>query len=180
MEQRESGKSDNSYIANKKSPLQKVGEFLREARQARSLSIEDLSSSLRIGKEQLIALEEGDEKSLPEKVFIRAMVRRIAEKLNLDTSFIFEELNEGKKNEPKYNPVINKEIPRKKENLNQFRMVIISGLLGLLTSIIVLKYIENNQNDLINPRKELYVFMVEPKGPGHKVRIELEKAGGVP
>ena len=114
MKKGEVPKSDNSYFAHDKSPLKKVGEFLREARQGRNLSIEDLSSSIRIGKEQLIALEEGNESSLPEKVFIKAMVRRIAEKLNLDTSFIFEELNEGKKNEPKYNPVINKESPRKK------------------------------------------------------------------
>ena len=96
MEKREERKSGSSHVANKKSALQNVGEFLREARQGRNLSVEDLSSLLRIGKEQLIALESGDESALPEKVFIRAMVRRIAEKLNLDTSFILEELNEKK------------------------------------------------------------------------------------
>ena len=160
MKKGEVPKSDNSYFAHDKSPLKKVGEFLREARQGRNLSIEDLSSSIRIGKEQLIALEEGNESSLPEKVFIKAMVRRIAEKLNLDTSFIFEELNEGKKNEPKYNPVINKESPRKKEYLNQFRMVIISGFLGLLTSIFVLKYIEKNQSDSFN-RQESDVLLLD-------------------
>ena len=160
MKKGEVPKSDNSYFAHDKSPLKKVGEFLREARQGRNLSIEDLSSAIRIGKEQLIALEEGNESSLPEKVFIKAMVRRIAEKLNLDTSFIFEELNEGKKNEPKYNPVINKESPRKKEYLNQFRMVIISGFLGLLTSIFVLKYIENNQSDSFN-RQESDVLLLD-------------------
>ena len=153
MEQRESGKSDNSYIANKKSPLQKVGEFLREARQARSLSIEDLSSSLRIGKEQLIALEEGDEKSLPEKVFIRAMVRRIAEKLNLDTGFILEELNEKNKKEAKYNTLIKKETTKKNKSINPFIIVLISGALGLLTSFMVLKYIERAQQDSINIQK---------------------------
>ena len=160
MKKGEVPKSDNSYFAHDKSPLKKVGEFLREARQGRNLSVEDLSSSIRIGKEQLIALEEGNESSLPEKVFIKAMVRRIAEKLNLDTSFIFEELNEGKKNEPKYNPVINKESPRKKEYMNQFRMVIISGFLGLLTSIFVLKYIENNQSDSFN-RQESDVLLLD-------------------
>ena len=160
MKKGEVPKSDNSYFAHDKSPLKKVGEFLREARQCRNLSIEDLSSSIRIGKEQLIALEEGNESSLPEKVFIKAMVRRIAEKLNLDTSFIFQELNEIKKNEPKYNPVINKESPRKKEYLNQFRMVIISGFLGLLTSIFVLKYIENNQSDSFN-RQESDVLLLD-------------------
>ena len=159
MEQRESGKSDNSYIANKKSPLQKVGEFLREARKARSLSIEDLSSSLRIGKEQLIALEEGDEKSLPEKVFIRAMVRRIAEKLNLDTGFILEELNEKNKKEAKYNTLIKKETTKKNKSINQFIIVLISGALGLLTSFMVLKYIERAQKESINLQKsEIFLY----------------------
>ena len=160
MEQSEVKKSDNSYIANKKSPLQKVGEFLREARQGRNLSIEDLSSSLRIGKEQLIALEEGDETSLPEKVFIKAMVRRIAEKLNLDTSFIAEELNERKKNEPKYNPLIKKENPRRNKSLNPFTMVILSGALGLFTSIMVVRYFETNQNNSINSQKS-EIFLLD-------------------
>ena len=160
MKKGEVPKSDNSYFAHDKSPLKKVGEFLREARQGRNLSIEDLSSSIRIGKEQLIALEEGDESSLPEKVFIKAMVRRIAEKLNLDTSFIFEELNEGKKNEPKSTPAIKKESPRKKKSLNPFSMVLISGFLGLLTSIMVLKYIESSQNNSIIPQ-DSDVFLLD-------------------
>ena len=159
MEQRESGKSDNSYIANKKSPLQKVGEFLREARQARSLSIEDLSSYLRIGKDQLIALEEGDEKSLPEKVFIMAMVRRIAEKLNLDTGFILEELNEKNKKEAKYNTLIKKETTKKNKSINPFIIVLVSGALGLLTSFMVLKYIERAQKESINLQKsEIFLY----------------------
>ena len=159
MEKNEGKKSDNYYIANKKSPLQKVGEFLREARQSRNLSVEDLSSSLRIGKEQLIALEKGDENSLPEKVFIRAMVRRIAEKLNLDTSFILEELNEKKKNKPKYTSAIKKEKTKKNKIINIFSMVFLSGSLGLITSIIVLKYIEPNQKDSINSQKsEIFVL----------------------
>ncbi len=150
MEQSEGKNSGNSYIASKNSSLQKVGEFLREARQSRNLSLEDLSSSLRIGKEQLIALEEGDEKSLPEKVFIRAMIRRIAEKLNLDTNYILEELNENKKNYPKENPLIKKEEHKKNKIINPFGMVILSGILGLLTSIMVVKYIDSTQNNSIN------------------------------
>ena len=153
MEKNEGRKSDNYYIANKKFPLQKVGEFLREARQSRNLSLEDLSSSLRIGKEQLIALEEGDESSLPERVFIRAMVRRIAEKLNLDTSFILDELNENKKNETSYSPVIKKEIRRKNKNYNPFSMIILSGTLGLFASFMVLSIIERSQNESENLQK---------------------------
>ena len=160
MEKNEGRKSDNYNIANKKLPLQKVGEFLREARQGRNLSVEDLSSSLRIGQEQLISLEEGDENSLPERVFIRAMVRRIAEKLNLDTSFILEELNEKKKDEFRYSPVIKKEHTSNKKYVNQFSMVILSGFLGLITSIMVLKYFERTRNDSINPQKS-EVFLLD-------------------
>ncbi len=162
MEKSEGRKSDSTHVANKKPALQTVGEFLREARQGRNLSVEDLSSSLRIGKEQLIALESGDESALPEKVFIRAMVRRIAEKLNLDTSFIFEELNEKKNNEPKPNLVIKKKNTRKNRNFNPLIMVILSGSLGLFTSIMLLKYIQGEQNNSINPKLS-DIFLLDKK-----------------
>jgi len=162
LEKSEERKSGSSHVANKKSSLRTVGEFLKEARQGRNLSVEDLSSSLRIGKEQLIALESGDESALPEKVFIRAMVRRIAEKLNLDTSFILEELNEKKKNEPKPSPVFKKKNTRKNKNFNPFIIVILSGALGLFTSIMLLKYIQKGQNDSLNPQRS-DIFLLDKK-----------------
>ena len=164
MEKSEERKSGSSHVANKKSALRTVGEFLREARQGRNLSVEDLSSSLRIGKEQLIALESGDESALPEKVFIRAMVRRIAEKLNLDTNFILEELNEKKNNEPKPSPLIKKKNARKNKNFNTFIIVILSGALGLFTSIMLLKYIQKGQNNSINPQRN-DIFLLDKKIP---------------
>ena len=162
MEKNEERKSDSSHIANKKPALQKVGEFLKEARQGRNLSVEDLSSSIRIGKEQLIALESGDESALPEKVFIRAMVRRIAEKLNLDTTFILSELNEKKNNEPQTSPVIKNKNTRKSKNLKTFIIVILSGALGLFTSIMLLKYIQKGENDSINPQRS-DIFLLDKK-----------------
>ena len=162
MEKREERKSGSSHVANKKSALQNVGEFLREARQGRNLSVEDLSSLLRIGKEQLIALESGDESALPEKVFIRAMVRRIAEKLNLDTSFILEELNEKKSNKPQKKLAIKKKNTIKNRNSNPLSMIIISGALGLFTSIILVKYIQEVQSDSVN-QKQSYIFLLVKK-----------------
>ena len=162
MEKREERKSGSAHVANKTSALQNVGEFLREARQGRNLSVEDLSSLLRIGKEQLIALESGDESALPEKVFIRAMVRRIAEKLNLDTSFILEELNEKKDNEPKPSPVIKKKNTRKNKNFNPFIFIILSGALGLFTSIMLVKYIQKGENDSIKPQRS-DIFLLDKK-----------------
>ncbi len=143
-------KSDKINFANNKPPLQKVGEFLKEARQGRNLTIEELSSSLRIGEEQLIAIESGDESSLPEKVFIRAMIRRIAEKLNLDVSFILDELNEKSKKNTIYTKVTKKEFPLEKRKFNPMVLIIISGLLGLLSSYIALKYFNKNTKTSIN------------------------------
>ncbi len=140
MEKSESGKTS----------LQKVGEFLKEARQGRNLSIEDLSSALRIGQEQLIALEAGDEKSLPEKVFIKAMVRRIAEKLNLDITFILEELNGRVIKSIEYKPVQKNNTSLKKNKLNPIIIVIIPGILGLITSLLTLKYLGKEQQQSIN------------------------------
>ena len=162
MEKNEERKSDSTHVAYKNSALRTVGEFLREARKGRNLSVEDLSSSLRIGKEQLIALESGDESALPEKVFIRAMVRRIAEKLKLDTSFILEELNEKKNNVPKPNPVIKKKNTRKARNFNPLSLVFLSGALGLFTSIMLLKYIQKGQNDSLNPQRN-DIFLLDKK-----------------
>ena len=34
--------------------------------------------------------------------------------------------------------------------------------------------------DLISARKDLDVFMIAPKGPGHLVRSEFQRGGGVP
>ena len=126
-----------------KSPLQKAGAFIREARQGRSISIKDLSSSLRIGEEQLEALENGQEDLLPERVFVKAMIRRISEKLNLDTNFILEELQGREISIQKIYENSPKE--KKKINLNRFAplMILISGILGLGTSILVISYIQN-------------------------------------
>ena len=33
---------------------------------------------------------------------------------------------------------------------------------------------------LIEPREDIDVFMIAPKGPGHTVRSEYQKGGGVP
>ncbi len=66
------------------SPLRKIGQALKEARKNKGLSISELAGILKIGNEQLVALEAGDEEKLPEKVFVKAMINRVAEKLKLD------------------------------------------------------------------------------------------------
>lgn len=60
------------------------GRRLAAARQAAGLSLEDLAGRLRLGPEQLLALEQGEIWRLPEPVFVLAMARRVASALELD------------------------------------------------------------------------------------------------
>ncbi|MEB3200453.1 MAG: RodZ domain-containing protein [Synechococcaceae cyanobacterium] len=64
--------------------LRSLGEELQRAREARGLSREALAERLRIGPEQLKALEEADAAHLPERVFVVAQLRRVAGALDLD------------------------------------------------------------------------------------------------
>ena len=78
---RESSKTnETTEVSN----LACTGAALRERREELGLSLHDLASQLNMGDEQLSALEAGDRSNLPEAVFIRASVRRIANKLGLD------------------------------------------------------------------------------------------------
>ena len=72
--------------------LQEIGALLRQGREAQGLSRDQLAESLKMGSEQLQALERGDLDKLPEPVFIKAMTRRVASKLNLDCDTLIQRL----------------------------------------------------------------------------------------
>ena len=125
------------------SSLKRIGNFIKEARISRNQSVEDLASDLKIGAHQLQAIEEGNEDLLPEKVFIKAMVRRISEKLKLDTDFIMKEFKSERK-EVKIDEIVKEVSNKTKRNKNNqdFKpnfisfgiLILISGILGLLAS----------------------------------------------
>ncbi len=62
----------------------RVGEELRDAREASGLSIEDMSAALRIRRVYLIALEEGRMRDLPSPAYAWGFVRNYANALGLD------------------------------------------------------------------------------------------------
>ena len=142
-----------NYKENKTS-LEKVGSFLREARQGRNISIEELSGSLRIGKEQLIALENGQEDLLPEMVFVKAMIRRISEKLNIETNFVLDEL---KGRDISVNKLYEmNQINEEKLSTNIWTpiMIVISGILGITASFFTINYLQDSLPSL-NPETDL-------------------------
>ena len=142
LEELKSNKSEN--IHNNSSSLKSIGNFIKEARISRNQSIEELASDLKIGAHQLQAIEEGNEDLLPEKVFIKAMVRRISEKLKIDTEFIMSEFKTEKK-EVNIEDIVQevslksqkKRKVKEKNSLGVFIFILISGILGLFASSII-------------------------------------------
>ncbi len=142
------------------SSLKRIGNFIKEARLSRNQSIEELASDLKIGAHQLEAIEEGNEEKLPEKVFVKAMIRRISQKLKLDTEFIMDEFKTERK-EVKIEEIV-EEVSKKNyksrqsKNLNSvgFLLILISGFLGLIASSLIFNLFSDSPQDQI-PKQEL-------------------------
>ena len=158
MEEIKSNKLDKNSKDN--SSLKRIGNFISEARISRNLSIEELASDLKIGAHQLQAIEEGNEDNLPEKVFIKAMVRRISEKLKVDTEFIMSEFKTERK-EVKVEEIVQEvsiEAKQKRQFKNQnsmrfFVFILISGILGLLASSLIFNIFSDSSQYKI-PKQE--------------------------
>ena len=84
--------------------LAEVGRSIQERRESLGLSAEQLAGTLHLGVEQLRSLELGDLQGLPEPVFIKAMVRRIAGHLKLDADALANQL--GTISTPTRKPII--------------------------------------------------------------------------
>ena len=159
MEEIKSNKLDKNSKHN--SSLNRIGNFIKEARISRDLSIEELASDLKIGAHQLQAIEEGNENLLPEKVFIKAMVRRISEKLKVDTEFIMSEFNTERKDVKVEEIIEEVAIEAKKNRIIKNRnsrgfmvFILISGILGLLASSLIFNIFSNSFQNQV-PKQEL-------------------------
>ena len=142
-------------------PLKRVGSLIRESRLSRGQSVEELASVLKIGVHQLKAIEDGNEELLPEEVFVKAMVRRISQKLKLDIAFMMDQFKVGE-DELKVREDI-KDVsektqrPKKAKKLKPVVVLIsilISGFLGLIASSLIFKFFAESFNNKA-PKQEL-------------------------
>ncbi len=156
-------KSYKENVDSKKhSSLKRIGNFIKEARLGRNQTIEELASNLKIGVHQLQAIEDGNKDLLPEEVFVKAMVRRISEKLKLDTKFIMGEFKSERK-EVKIEEIVedlSKTSHKKNKNLTNLKplgfgiFVLISGFFGLIASSLIFNlFTESSQNQI--PKEEI-------------------------
>ena len=121
-----------------------------------------MASDLKIGAHQLEAIEEGNEEKLPEEVFVKAMFRRISQKLKLDTEFIMDEFKKERQ-EIKIEEIV-EEVAKKTNKTRQSKdlispvgfwiFILISGFLGLITSSLIFNlFSDSSQNQ--TPKQEL-------------------------
>ena len=159
MEEIKSYKSGN--IPNNNSSLKRIGNFIKEARISKNQTVEELASDLKMGAHQLQAIEDGNEDLLPEKVFIKAMVRRISEKLKIDTNYIMSEFKTERK-EVKVEEIVQEVSIKAKQNrliknqnsIGFIVFILISGILGLLASSLIFNIFSNSSQNKM-PQQEL-------------------------
>lgn len=71
--------------------MKEVGDILKEARIEKGYTLDDIQKMTKIQKKYLIAVEDGDEESLPGSFYARAFIRQYAEKVGLDGDQLIEE-----------------------------------------------------------------------------------------
>ena len=130
--------------------LKKIGNFIKEARISKNQSINELASDLKISDQQLKAIEEGRDDLLPEKVFVKAMIKKISEKLKIDINDLMNEFN-NQKEKIKIEEIV-EDVQTKVKLKNSFTLIFvfnifISGLIGFLASSYIYNFISNINNE---------------------------------
>ncbi|MEA5417195.1 helix-turn-helix domain-containing protein [Synechococcus sp. BA-132 BA5] len=113
-----------------------LGESLGQARRDQGLSLEELAERLRLGTEQLTALEAGDHTHLPEAVFVVAQSKRVAGALGIDVSQQISDLQASRlmrlKRRPAVVPPLQRRPPTAPARQGQARLVGLWAVLLLL------------------------------------------------
>ena len=71
--------------------MTELGNRLKEAREARGLSLDDLQDITKIQKRYLKGIEEGNYDSIPGKFYVRAFIKQYGEAVGLDPESLFNE-----------------------------------------------------------------------------------------
>ena len=140
--------------------LKKIGNTIKEARLSKNQSVNELASNLKISAQQLKAIEEGRDDLLPETVFVKAMIKKISEKLKLDINDLMNEFNHQKE-QIKIEEIV-EDVQTKVKRNNSFTLnfvfnIFISGLIGFLASSYIYNFFSNvnNESDTKNLIKDI-------------------------
>lgn len=96
-----------------------TGELLRSERMKKNLTVQDVSSSLKLSPRTITAIESGDLSQLPAKTFVRGFVRSYSDYLKLDSTYVLN-LFQEEVGTTKPVPVIEEiKVPARKEKSEQ-------------------------------------------------------------
>lgn len=131
--------------------MRTVGQVLKETREAKLYSLEEVEKVIKIRKELLIALENDDFSKLPPPTFVRGFIRNYAKFLDLDGEkllAIFRREFSEKKHKPYVMDAFANPVPKSKLEITPTR------ILGLVISLIIISffaYLWIQYRELIGP-----------------------------
>lgn len=79
-----------SSQVEEKRPDERLGEFIKRVREARGISVEDMSRVTKLTVANINAIESSDWKSFPVAAYVRGYLNSISAKLNLDSKQVLE------------------------------------------------------------------------------------------
>jgi cytoskeletal protein RodZ len=123
--------------------MKSLGEFLRAERQARGISLEQISADTRISMDMLLAIEDGNVKQLPAPVLIKGFLRAYANRVDLDPDAVIveyqdliEEVGDSRETMEKFHQRLHPKSSQKKILALLIALTMLAGLAFLLYSSI--------------------------------------------
>lgn len=117
--------------------LTELGNRLKEAREAKGLSLDDLQTVTKIQKRYLVGIEEGNYSMMPGKFYVRAFIKQYAEAVDLNPEELFDLYKE------EVPSVVNTELPelsrvKTRKNLSDGNSKVLDILPKLLIGVFIL------------------------------------------
>lgn len=159
--------------------LKEIGAQLRQQRQEKSISTEEVSAKTYISTRLLTALEEGQSEFLPEPVFIQGFIRRYADVLALDGDALAKTFSTNllpTTSEMAAPQEVSRGMPSKEIGLYAFYAVLMAvaagGLFLLVNKPQNTQTVVGKKNEPVVQKPKTTAKMVPAKTPAAKVPIQ--------
>lgn len=126
-----------------------LGDMLRKAREAKGLSMDQLSALTRLNKAFIEALEEGRWDKLPGQVYLRPFAKTCAEALDLDLKEVYRAIDGDEPEKPNITFQMADEPPKKRKLDYKLPLVLIVGFLIVAIIIVGVKYQRGLQKESV-------------------------------
>src|SRR5690625_826113 len=130
-----------------------IGELLKEAREEKGYTLDNIQEKTKIQKRYLVAIEQGDFNALPGKFYARAFIREYAEAVELDPEVVLADFKEEKEI-PEEEPVKYTRIDRtdkikenKKSSILSFLPTVIVIFLIIAIIVVAIMYYQKSMSD---------------------------------